>query len=367
MKRQLIKLFLAILPIFITISCKNENISKTLIVTGQGNHMWQASSEAIKQILEETGLFSTTVLLSPPEGGDMSGFMPEFSKYKLVVIDYEGDAWPEETSKTLMEFVNAGGGVVMFNAKSDPGGTVPASVTVSERHNFSIFFRPGDHPVTKGLPVRWQHLNDQITQGMEVAGDDTKVLATAYSDTSFAGSGKREPMMVARNYGEGRIFSTMIGTPDNDKNSAMHSTGFIVTLQRGAEWAATGAVTQEVPFDFPTMAGAVIRPDFKAVTLDEAFGNIGNYNIEKSTKFFTFLQAEIRKTAGDENKLLALEKEMVKVLVSKEASFDSKKLLLRELSWMGTEYSVTAIKKLSEVPELKDDVEYALERLNILN
>jgi hypothetical protein len=34
---------------------------------------------------------------------------------------------------------------------------------------------------------------------------------------------------------------------------------------------------------------------------------------------------------------------------------------------MGTEYSVTAIKKLSEVPELKDDVEYALERLNILN
>jgi hypothetical protein len=28
--------------------------------------------------------------------------------------------------------------------------------------------------------------------------------------------------------------------------------GFIATLQRGAEWAATGKVTQKVPGDFPT-------------------------------------------------------------------------------------------------------------------
>jgi hypothetical protein len=28
--------------------------------------------------------------------------------------------------------------------------------------------------------------------------------------------------------------------------------GFIVTLQRGAEWAATGMVSQKLPKDFPT-------------------------------------------------------------------------------------------------------------------
>jgi hypothetical protein len=31
----------------------------------------------------------------------------------------------------------------------------------------------------------------------------------------------------------------------------MSSVGFIVTLQRGTEWAATGDVTQAVPDDFP--------------------------------------------------------------------------------------------------------------------
>jgi len=32
----------------------------------------------------------------------------------------------------------------------------------------------------------------------------------------------------------------------------MKCVAFIVTLQRGAEWAATGKVTQKVPPDFPT-------------------------------------------------------------------------------------------------------------------
>jgi hypothetical protein len=32
----------------------------------------------------------------------------------------------------------------------------------------------------------------------------------------------------------------------------MNCVGFITTLQRGAEWAATGNVTIDVPDDFPT-------------------------------------------------------------------------------------------------------------------
>ena len=42
---------------------------------------------------------------------------------------------------------------------------------------------------------------------------------------------------------------------------------------------------------------------------------------------------------------------------------ESKKLILRELSWMGSENCVQAIKDLAAVEELKDEVEYALERL----
>jgi type 1 glutamine amidotransferase len=365
MKRQYILLLLAAILIAFLPSCKKATI-KTLIITGQSDSNCKVSSQAVKQILDETGIFSSIILTTPPEGEDMSGFSPNFSKYKLVVLDYDGEKWPEETNAALADFVNNGGGVVVCNSKSDPISGTSDSVTVSKRHSFEIRTHVSDHPVTKGLPVRWLHANDEIVQGIKVAGENAQILATAFSDASFSGTGRSEPVLVARNFGKGRIFGTLIGAPDNDESPALHCSGFIITLQRGAEWAATGEVTQEVPFDFPTAAGVVLRPDFKAIDIDEAFSKLAGYDIQKSTKYFTYLQSQIRKAAGDETSLLILEKRMAEVLKNKKASTESKKLILRELSWMGSEYSIPAIKGLVEVPELKDDVEFALTRLQSL-
>jgi hypothetical protein len=39
----------------------------------------------------------------------------------------------------------------------------------------------------------------------------------------------------------------------------MRCVGFIVTYQRGTEWAATGKVTQKVPKDFPTADRVSVR------------------------------------------------------------------------------------------------------------
>jgi type 1 glutamine amidotransferase len=55
-------------------------------------------------------------------------------------------------------------------------------------------------------------------------------------------------MLMAINYGQGRIFHSTLGHFDY----SMECVGFITTLQRGAEWAATGEVFQEVPADFPS-------------------------------------------------------------------------------------------------------------------
>jgi type 1 glutamine amidotransferase len=61
--------------------------------------------------------------------------------------------------------------------------------------------------------------------------------------------------MVLR-HGRGRIFHTTLG----HDVAAMSSVDFVVTLQRGTQWVATGRVTQPVPVDFP--AGSVrVRPD----------------------------------------------------------------------------------------------------------
>jgi hypothetical protein len=101
------------------------------------------------------------------------------------------------------------------------------------------------------------------------------------------------------------------------------------------------------------------------MTLNEAFTNLSSYDISKSTKYYTFIQSQIRKAAGDEETLLKLEKKMVGLLNNKEATIESKKLILRELSWMGSDYCIPAVKNLSSVSELTDEVNFALARLQV--
>ena len=61
--------------------------------------------------------------------------------------------------------------------------------------------------------------------------------------------------MMTITYGKGRIFHTALG----HAIISQRCVGFITTLQRGAEWAVTGDVTQKVPNDFPTAAGVSVR------------------------------------------------------------------------------------------------------------
>jgi type 1 glutamine amidotransferase len=95
------------------------------------------------------------------------------------------------------------------------------------------------------------------------------VLATAYSDPNNKGTGRDEPMLMVLSYGKGRVFHTAMG----HDIAALSCVGFIVTLQRGTEWAATGKVTQKVPAGFPTADAVSRRPDIAA--MDPAFKGAG--------------------------------------------------------------------------------------------
>jgi len=330
----------------------------------------------------------------------MKTFNPDFSKFKLVVLDYNGDSWSEKTNSAFLDYVKNGGGVVIYHAANNsfPGWKEYNEITGlggwgdrnekngpyvyykgdelvkdtaagvggshGKRREFIVRTRVTDHPVTKGLPVRWLHGNDELYSQLRGPAKNMIILATAFADTAAGGGTMRdEPVLMTITYGKGRIFHTAMGHADEGGGPALQCAGFITTLQRGAEWAVTGNVTQPVPFDFPNVAGVVLRPDYREITLEEAMANIGSYDIAKSTKNFSCLQSHIRNLAGDEKGLLNLEKMMVKVLTSKEATAESKKLLLRELSWMGSDYSVPAIKNLLSNTELKDEAEYALARL----
>jgi type 1 glutamine amidotransferase len=346
--------------------CTGGDKIKTLIITGQGSDqlVWMTRSTAVRNILDNAGIFSTKLMTTPPEGEDISGFKPAFSRYDLVVIDFEGDPWPEKTVAALEDFVKAGGGVVRIQSVRSPGSPEPPSVSRTEKNDFEVRMRPVDHPVINGLPVRWMHPGDVIIRGVPLSDENMVVLATAATDRRRGEGGSRpEPVLMAKEEGKGRIFWTLLGTPDLEENKSLKCAGFIVTLQRGAEWAATGKVTQEVPFDFPTAADAVLRNNYAQVTPDEAYALLSAYDVGKSTLPYLWLQSEIRKAAGNAEILLKLEKKMVALLESSEATIESKKLVMRELSWMGTDYCLPAVKKLGSVPELKDEVDFTLERI----
>jgi len=51
----------------------------------------------------------------------------------------------------------------------------------------------------------------------------------------------------------------------SDLVNGISCVGFVVTLQRGTEWAATGAVTQKVPTSFPTPTTVAYRADLAAL------------------------------------------------------------------------------------------------------
>ena len=91
---------------------------KGLIVNGQMNnsHDDQQSSPVIERILELTGEFNIEVATSPKKEQDMSTFSPNFSDYDVIILDYDGDEWPETTKTNFVDYVKNGGGVVVVHS-----------------------------------------------------------------------------------------------------------------------------------------------------------------------------------------------------------------------------------------------------------
>lgn len=259
-------------------------------ISGGAYHKWQQTTPVLKKELEETGLFQVDVVTYPAR-------QPDFAKYQVVVSNYDGPDWPADLKTAFIEYVRGGGGLVSVHAADNSFGQWPEynemigiggwrdrnettgplwyykdGKLVSDptpgragshgaRVPYQLVTRDAKHPIMKGLPAEWMHQGDELYNTLRGPGRNMTVLATAYSDPANHGTGRDEPILMAIGYGKGRIFHTAMGHDIN----ALSCVGFIVTLQRGAEWAATGKVTQKIPVAFPTANTVSYRTDIAAM------------------------------------------------------------------------------------------------------
>lgn len=259
---------------------------KTLIVDGQNNHKWAETTPILEEIMEASGRFTVDVSTCPARGEDMSGYLPDFTAYDLVVVNNgnKADSWSRQTEIAFEKFVSAGGGVVIYHAANnawgkwkaynemigiggwggrneksgpylymDKNGKVIRDTSKGRagghgrQTEFELTVRDMNHPITKGLPKTFLTGPDELYAFLRGPALNVTILATAHSPKDNKGSGREEPMLLAINYGKGRVFHTALGhgTRHLPKDS------FRITFLRGAEWAATKKVTIKVPEGFP--------------------------------------------------------------------------------------------------------------------
>lgn len=285
------KRFLLLAALLLTTPLLAADKISVLLIDGQNNHSWKETTPLLKKHLESAGIFKVEVVTSPASGADMSGFHPRFSDYDVVVSNYNGDLWDETTRAAFEDYVKNGGGFVSvhaannsfrewkeynkmiglggWNGRNEQDGpyvhfvqdklvkdTSPGSGgSHGKQHEFVIDVRDPEHPIMKGLPRHWMHGQDELYDRLRGPAENMTILATATSTRETNGSGFDEPLLMVLSYGRGRVFHTALG----HYKEAVNCVGFITTLQRGTEWAATGKVTVPVPADFPTATKSSAR------------------------------------------------------------------------------------------------------------
>lgn len=259
---------------------------RVLIVDGQNNHNWKGTTPILKDFLTKSGRFSVDVATTPVKGQPKEAwdsFRPRFADYGAVLSNYNGELWPEPVQRDLESYVSKGGGLVIVHAANNAfpewaefnkmiglgwrGADFGDRLTVDDKgqavrtkkgegpgaghgsqHDFAVIVRDREHPVMQGLPAEWMHVKDELYHGQRGPAASMNVLATAFAAKQTGGTDAHEPMVWWIPYGQGKVFTTVMGHAEY----SMQCVGFQTVVNRGTEWAATGKVTIPVPTPFPT-------------------------------------------------------------------------------------------------------------------
>jgi type 1 glutamine amidotransferase len=272
---------------------------RVLIIDGQNNHNWKAMTPPMTADLIKSGRFTVETATTPEKKAAKDAwntFHPDFSRYDVVLSNYNGEPWPDAVQKELEAFVAGGGGLVVIHAANNAFEGWPEwnkmiglgwrrnsfgeRLTIDEAgkvirtsrdegpgaghgaaHPYKVVIRDSEHPITRGMPREWMHAKDELYHGQRGPAENMDILASAFSAKEKGGTGTNEPMAWVIPYGKGRVFTTVLGHVGGNDTTAIRDVGFKTLMLRGTEWAATGKVTIPIPANFPTADEVRLDPE----------------------------------------------------------------------------------------------------------
>jgi putative membrane-bound dehydrogenase-like protein len=259
-----------------------------LLIGGQNNHDWQKSNAFLMALFSHQAGLHVVESNSPPENAAKdawAGWNPDFSAYRCVLLNYNGQQWPEPLRAAFEKYIEEGGTAIVLHAANNsfsgwafferavgllwrgkefgeslyydaqgmlvheaPGQGRPMGH--GGQYDWRMTVRDTTHPITAGMPLHWMHRLDELYHGQRGPAKDVHILLSAFSDKTKGGTGLDEPIVWWVPVGKGKVLTDVMGHVGD--TACMSCVGFQTTLLRGIEWLATGRCTTTIPEDFPS-------------------------------------------------------------------------------------------------------------------
>ncbi len=257
--------------------------AKVLIISGSNNHEWQETTPYLEALYLESGLFLVEITEEPDTLNPT-----DLSKFDVIVSNWNSWPenklrWPELLEQSLLQYIRQGGGFVTFHSstsafyewpefkKISTGAWIIDSTWHGKNSTTHITIENRSHPVTRGMSDFY--LFDELWIDTEM-NPNFEILGSASNKEIFDKGQANQPAIMVSRYGKGNIFHTVLG----HDVKAMRNTGYQVLMLRGTEWAATGNVTQPLPYELQNRAG-MAEKEFTWHRTDTSFALYHSENI----------------------------------------------------------------------------------------
>jgi type 1 glutamine amidotransferase len=281
-------LFLLFSP---AIGQSNPDKIDVLIVDGFSNHDWKQTTDVVKTILDESGLFNVSISTSPsePEDKEWKSWKPGFKNFDVVILNANNIhnkeiRWPDKVEKALENYVGSGGGLYVLHSANNAFSDWPeynlmiglgwrspeegVALQVKENgqikeipvgegkatyhgpRNDEVIYILNDHPINEVFPEAWKTPDMELYKFARGPAKNLTVLSFARdAETNISW-----PVEWTVAYGKGRVYNSSMGHLWKGETYPVgyRCIGFQTTLIRATEWLATGRTSYQIPQDFPT-------------------------------------------------------------------------------------------------------------------